>query len=76
MSFITLFNLPDQPVELVFDLLPTSYIFDVGHRIRVTITCADEDNALTPVLVSPPTVHLYREPGHVSYIVLPIIPDP
>ena len=69
-------DLPDQPVELVFDLLPTSYVFDVGHRIRVTITCADKDNALTPELNPPPTVHLYRDADHVSYIVLPIIPHP
>ena len=69
-------DLPKQPVELVFDLLPTSYVFDVGHRIRVTITCADKDNALTPELNPPPTVHLYREADHASYIVLPIIPNP
>ncbi len=69
-------DLPDQPVELVFDLLPTSYVFDVGHRIRVTITCADKDTALTPELDSPPTVQLYREADHASYIVLPIIPNP
>jgi uncharacterized protein len=69
-------DLPDQPVELVFDLLPTSYVFDAGHRIRVTITCADKDNALTPQLNPPPTVHLYRDADHASYIVLPIIPNP
>jgi uncharacterized protein len=69
-------DLPDQPVELVFDLIPTSYIFDVGHRIRVTITCADKDTALTPQLDPPPTVHLYREADQASYIVLPIIPNP
>jgi len=69
-------DLPEQPVELVFDLLPTSYVFDAGHRIRVTITCADKDTALTPQLDLPPTVHLYREADHASYIVLPIIPNP
>jgi hypothetical protein len=68
--------LPDQPVELVFDLIPTSYIFDAGHRIRVTITCADKDTALTPQLIPPPMVHLYRGADHASYIVLPIIPNP
>ncbi|HTP09334.1 MAG TPA: CocE/NonD family hydrolase [Anaerolineae bacterium] len=69
-------DLPGQPVELVFDLLPTSYALDAGHRIRVTITCADKDNALTPELAPPPTVHLFREADHASYIVLPIIPNP
>jgi putative CocE/NonD family hydrolase len=69
-------DLPGQPVELVFDLLPTSYVFDAGHRIRVTITCADKDTALTPQLDPPPTVHLYRDADHASYIVLPIVPNP
>ena len=69
-------NLPDQPVELAFDLIPTSYVFDAGHRIRVTITCADKDTAPTPQLDPPPTVHLYRDADHASYIVLPIIPNP
>jgi hypothetical protein len=68
--------LPEQPAELIFDLLPTSYSFDAGHRIRVTITCADKDNALTPELDPPPTIHLYREANHASYIVLPVIPNP
>jgi hypothetical protein len=69
-------DLHERPVELVFDLLPTSYVFDAGHAIRVTITCADKDTALTPQLDPPPTVHLYREADHASYIVLPIIPNP
>jgi putative CocE/NonD family hydrolase len=69
-------DLPERPVELVFDLLPTSYVFVAGHRIRVTITCADKDTALAPQLDPPPTVYLYREAAHSSYIVLPIIPSP
>jgi uncharacterized protein len=69
-------GLPDKPIELVFDLLPTSYVFDAGHRIRVTITCADKDNVLTPRLDPPPTINLYRETDYASYIELPIIPNP
>jgi putative CocE/NonD family hydrolase len=69
-------DLPDEPVELVFDLMPTSYIFEAGHRIRVTITGADKDTALTPQLDPPPTVQIYREADHASYIELPIIPSP
>ena len=69
-------DLPDQPVELVLDLIPTSYVFAAGHRIRVTITCADKDTALTPQMNPAPTIHLYRDANHASYIVLPIIPNP
>jgi uncharacterized protein len=67
---------PAQPVELIFDLLPTSYAFDVSHRIRVTITCVDKDTALTPELNPTPTIQLYHEADHASYIALPIIPNP
>jgi uncharacterized protein len=67
-------DLQGEPVELVFDLLPTSFVFDAGHRIRVTITGADIDNFATPVLVPPPTVGVYRDAEHASYIELPVIP--
>jgi uncharacterized protein len=30
-----------QPVELKFDLLPMSYVFKTGHKVRVTLTFAD-----------------------------------
>jgi len=69
-----LIDLPGEPVELVFDLYPTSNIFDEGHRIRLTITCADSDNFETPELSPPPTVSVYRNTEYASYITLPIIP--
>ena len=28
---------PGEPVELMFDLLPISYVFRTGHRVRVSI---------------------------------------
>jgi putative CocE/NonD family hydrolase len=64
----------EEPVELVFDLLPTSNIFDEGHCIRVTIVFADRDNTHTPELSPPPTVSIYRNADYASYIILPIIP--
>jgi len=67
--------LPQEPVELVLDLHPTSNLFDAGHRIRVTVTCADHDNALTPQLEPPPTVTIYRNTDHPSRIILPVIPE-
>ena len=50
---------PNEPVELVFDLLPTAYRFHKGSRVRVTIAFAD-------------VVHLLRSAGHPSSIELPI----
>ena len=65
--------IPGEPVELAFDLHPTSNIFNSGHRIRVAITCADKDNALTPELSPPPTVTLYRSKNQASHVVLPVV---
>jgi putative CocE/NonD family hydrolase len=66
---------PGQPVELVFDLYPTSTLFAAGHRIRVTVTGADKTNAVTPRRNPPPRITLYREAGKSSYVELPVIPD-
>jgi putative CocE/NonD family hydrolase len=66
-----------EPLELVFDLHPTSNIFDKGHRIRVTITFSDRDNTQTPELSPAPTVSVYRNSDYASYIVLPkIVQEP
>lgn len=63
---------PGQPVELVFDMQPTSNIFEAGHRIRITITCADADNAETPAIQPAPKVTVFREAGKESRIALPV----
>jgi hypothetical protein len=63
----------ETPVRLVFDLLPTSNIFDAGHRIRVTIACADQSNFLTPELDPPPQVTIYQNRKHASSISLPVV---
>jgi len=62
-----------EPVELVFDLLPIAYQFRPGHRIRVSVTCADADNFETPTLNPPPKIRLLRNSIHTSFIELPII---
>jgi len=64
---------PGEPAELAFDLQPTSNIFNAGNRIRITITCADMDNAMTPELSPPPTVSVYRNAQNASYVSLPVI---
>jgi putative CocE/NonD family hydrolase len=66
--------LPGEPVELVFDLQPTSILFHKGHRIRLTIACADKDNTLTPELTPAPKVEVHRGKKRASYVVLPVIP--
>jgi uncharacterized protein len=58
--------------ELKFDLLPTSYLFQQGHHIRVAIAGADASHfAVLPG--GPPTVRVYRSRLHPSRIDLPVI---
>lgn len=66
--------LPPLPSELVFNLMPTSYLVKTGHRIRLTITGADRDTAQTPMPSPAPTVAIMRGGSYASYVTLPIIP--
>lgn len=61
----------DEAVELVFDLMPISNIFDKGHRIRLALTCADKDNYQIRDISGLVMVH--RNIKHSSFLSLPII---
>jgi putative CocE/NonD family hydrolase len=65
--------LPDWPVRLVFDLHPISRVFKRGHRVRLSIACADRDNALALEAPSPPLVRIYRGGSRASYLILPAV---
>lgn len=62
-----------EPVELVFNLLPTSYRFHKGSRIRITVAFADADNFETPVINPAPKIRLLRDVNHPSFIQLPVV---
>ncbi len=64
----------DEPVELVITLSPTSYIFQQGHRIRVTIAGSDTAIGPSPALDTPPLIKVHRNRVHRSRITLPVIP--
>ena len=63
-----------EPVELVFDLLPTAYRFPIGHRLRLTVAFADADSFHTPQLDPAPLVSLLRDAAHASFVELPVVP--
>jgi putative CocE/NonD family hydrolase len=65
-----------EPFELIFDLLATSYVFQAGNRMRVTIAFADADNFDTPILDPAPTVHLLRDTRFLTCICLPVVHKP
>jgi putative CocE/NonD family hydrolase len=64
---------PGEVAELRFELLPTSYVFAAGHRVRLALAGADRDHfALVPA-DGPPTLHFQRGPVHASHLVLPVV---
>src|SRR5690606_14041315 len=65
-----------RTVELVLDLMPTSWVFKKGHRLRLSITGADQPSfALHPDYENAEDPTYYIHTGDVSYVDLPVIPD-
>jgi putative CocE/NonD family hydrolase len=65
-----------EPFELVFSLLPGSYRFQAGDRIRITIAFADAGNFDTPILSPAPKVNVLREMDHPSFVEIPVVQNP
>jgi putative CocE/NonD family hydrolase len=65
-----------KPFEMVFDLMPTSYQFKQGSRIRITVAFADAGNFDTPVLDPPPVVRVLRNSNYATHIELPAMRNP
>lgn len=65
---------PGEVAELVFDLLPTSYLFMKGHSIRVAIAGADKDHFTLMKTDPPPILKFYRDDKYMSSIELPVVP--
>ncbi len=57
-----------EPFEMIFSLLPTSYKFPQGHRVRITIAFADADNFATPAISPAPQVGLLMDNAHMSFV--------
>jgi putative CocE/NonD family hydrolase len=64
---------PGETVELVIDLLPTRYVFQKGHCIRVALAGADKDH-FAPPAGQPPTWRVLRSAQYPSHILLPLVP--
>jgi uncharacterized protein len=58
------------PFQVELALIPTSYRFAKGNRIRIAIAFADADNFETPRLDPAPRARLLRGPAHPSSISL------
>jgi predicted acyl esterase len=65
------FLVPNEMVQLDFDLFCTAYHFSPGHRIRVVVT-----NAYFPVVWPSPypmVTTLFTGGGHASFVALPVL---
>lgn len=64
----------DVPTRLQFDVMPTSYVFQPGHRIQITITGADHRERARDVQATPPVIRVLTDARHASKVTLPLIP--
>ena len=66
---------PGEPVEMVFDFFPISYVFKEGHQIRISIATSIGQAYQLPPLTQGKAVSLtlYRDAEYPSAIVLPVI---
>jgi putative CocE/NonD family hydrolase len=64
--------IPGESAEILIDLLPTSYLFRRGHRVRLAIAGADRDNFVAPA-GPPPDLTIFREAARPSRIELPVV---
>ena len=64
---------PGEATDLSFEMLPTSYLFRSGHRVRVSIALADPDHFTKIPLGRPPEICLFHSPDRPTRIVLPVI---
>ena len=65
---------PGVPVRVQFDLLPISYIFKAGHRMRVSIAGADYRERDRDTANSAHNITIYNSKDAPSIIQLPILP--
>jgi len=63
---------PDETMQLVFDLIPTSYVFRQGHAIRIALAGADKDH-FYPSGKGPSTWQVFHDRQKPSHISLPVV---
>ncbi|CCA90033.1 conserved hypothetical protein (plasmid) [Novosphingobium sp. PP1Y] len=66
---------PGQPTELAFDFFPVSYVFQKGHRIRLSIVTSIANKWQDPPMTDskPVNLTLYQDARHPSKVELPIV---
>jgi putative CocE/NonD family hydrolase len=65
---------PGEATTLTFQLIPTSVLFQAGHRIRIAIAGADKDTFQRLPAQGAVTITVNRGGEHGSFIDLPVVP--
>jgi len=63
---------PGEVAELSFDLMPTSYVFPAGHRVRLALAGADADRFARIPDGGPVRWRVQRSALHPSSLLLPV----
>jgi hypothetical protein len=63
---------PGEVAELRFDLMPTSYVFPAGHRIRLALAGADADHFARIPAAGAVSWRVQRSSSHASSLLLPV----
>ena len=66
---------PGVPVRVRFDLLPISYIFKAGHRMRVSVAGADYRERDRETANPAPILTIYNSKEAPSEVLLPEVPS-
>jgi putative CocE/NonD family hydrolase len=64
---------PGEPDTAAFELLPTSYLFRKGHRVRLSIALSDSDHFTRIPDGRPPRITLLRNAAHATRLMLPVV---
>ncbi|WIX33946.1 CocE/NonD family hydrolase [Salinicola sp. JS01] len=64
---------PGEYSEITFDLLPTSWLFQAGHSLRVAIALADSDHFSRIPDGIVPTIEVSRHAERASHLELPML---
>ena len=62
---------PGRPVRLQIGMVPTSVLFEKGHRIRVAVAGADRGTFARLPAAGTPTLTVFHHTGRLSWIDLP-----
>ncbi|MGE0717544.1 MAG: CocE/NonD family hydrolase [Alphaproteobacteria bacterium] len=65
---------PGVPALLEIALMPTSWLFRAGHRVRLALAAADRDHLARVPFGMSPVLTIFRDRSRPSSLTLPVVP--